>query len=136
MKIRYIACLAVLVVTGCSRQSPVQLSDTGSFRAFLSVMEMENGFEVWAVNITDTEECTTFTTCMESCPAMLMVYTAWDNEDRLWLYSSDDGSYFYWENDQEDSHWSMYSFDPSSTMEFSPPVSLTSQFTRGSDSRQ
>jgi len=115
--------IAVLFFTGCSHRDPVQLSPSGDYRAWLSINESPEGFRVWVVNITSEQDEVELLEFMNDYPANLMAYIAWDDDRRLWFYSSDDGCYFYWERTEE-GLWNRYSWSILESSLFAPPESL------------
>lgn len=95
-----LCCLAaafVLAVSCVPKGSSVKISPSGTFRAYLSTTPCSGGWRVWVVNITADHDQPSLMEAMPDHPACLMAYLAWDGEERLWWYSSDDGSIFLWE---------------------------------------
>ncbi len=96
---------AILAGGSCGRQpgSPLQEqfleSPGGSY--VLSVPIRVNpeygGAEVWAVTIEDPEGNILYSDGSSEFVAGLNVYWCWDEEDRVWLYNSDDGRVWFWE---------------------------------------
>ena len=109
----------------CSQRDTSQISNSGEFNAYLSIAENEEGYGIWVVNIVDIQSDECYSSEMENYPGSLMAYIAWDEGERLWFYSSDDGSYFYWEADEE--NWEMKSPESSTFTEDTPPSELLDQ---------
>ena len=120
--------LVVIIATlACTGDDRVQMSPSKEFKAYLSVTECSDGYGIWVVNISDLYNGTMNSMEMADYPASLMAYISWDEDNRLWFYSSDDGRYFYWE---QTGQWAMFSWDITITSEVSPPVSLLEQTDR------
>jgi len=56
------------------------------------------GTPVWMVTISHVEGGVVHQDRMSEFPARFQVYWAWGQEGRVWLYNSDDGSVWYWED--------------------------------------
>jgi hypothetical protein len=108
---------------GCTERNAVQTSPSGSYEAYLSISQCPNGYGIWVVNISTGEDQVELLEFMNDYPANLMAYMAWDHNDRLWFYSSDDGRYFYWER-VGDGEWNRYSWSILESSSFAPPESL------------
>ena len=120
--------LVVIIATlACTGDDRVQRSPSKEFKAYLSVAESSGGYGIWVVNITDPHDGTLSSMEMADYPASLMAYISWDEDNRLWFYSSDDGRFFYWEQNEQ---WAMFSWDITITSEVSPPSSLLEQTER------
>jgi len=115
----------LLVLVSCVSRShsgfPLE-SPSGEYRAWLSVNEGPEGWNIWVVHITGVEDQVELLEFMENYPASLLAYIAWDDDDRLWFYSSDDGRYFYWENTEEG--WKGYSWSILESSQIYPPGAL------------
>lgn len=118
--------MVVLLLAGCFKRDAVIASPSDDYRAWLSIQQDSDGFNVWVVNITSEEDKVELLEFMNEYPANLMAYIGWDHEDRLWFYSSDDGRYFYWERTEE-GHWNRYSWSILESSPFAPPGSLNDQ---------
>jgi len=121
MRIPVILGIAVLL-SGCSERNAVHVSLSSNCRAWLSIRQGPEGFRIWVVNITAEADEAEFFEFMNDYPANLMAYIGWDDHERLWFYSSDDGSYFYWEKD--DGQWKRCSWSIREPSAFTPPESL------------
>jgi len=86
----------LLFSPSCSSGESVLVSPSGEYVAFLSIQSLPEGYGVWVVNVTGGEDRVLLAEVMPDHPASLMAYLAWDDDDRLWWYGSDDGSVFYW----------------------------------------
>lgn len=94
--------------------------------AFFTIWEGEQGYDIWVVNIRSKDRENELTLPMQDYPAGLMAYMAWEeDEDRLWLYSSDDGRYFYWELSGKE--WQMGAWSIVESTPLYPPPSLEEQ---------
>ena len=124
--------MLTIATLACTRDDRVQMSPSKEFKAYLSVAESSGGYGIWVVNISDLRNGTLNSMEMEEYPASLMAYISWDDENRLWFYSSDDGRYFYWEKSEQ---WTVFSWDITITSEISPPVSLLEQTDRNRRNR-
>ena len=122
MRIAFFIAMAVFLA-GCSQRDPVQISSSGDYKAWLSISDSPEGFRVWVVNITSEEDEVELLEFMNDYPASLMAYIGWDDDSRLWFYSSDDGCYFYWERTEE-GKWNRYSWSILESSPFAPPESL------------
>ena len=61
------------------------------------IEENKNGFNSWwQIEIADTQN-NILLLDKDSFPANFNIYWNWDNEERLWVYNSDDGKIYYWE---------------------------------------
>jgi len=119
---RAILFCAFLLLSGCSDRNTVQVSPSGDYSAWLSISRGADGYRIWVVHIVSGEDRVEHIEFMEDYPANLMAYIGWDDEERLWFYSSDDGRYYYWE--KSGSPWKMYSWSTLESSAFSPPRSL------------
>ena len=122
MRIVFLAAMVVFLA-GCSHLDPVQVSPSGDYKAWLSINDVPEGFRIWVVNITSEEDEVELLEFMNDYPANLMAYIGWDDNSRLWFYSTDDGRYFYWERTEE-GHWNRYSWSILESSPFAPPESL------------
>jgi len=109
----------------CREARPDFVSPSGNYTASLTVVEGAEGYGIWRVMITSVEDEVQLLEFMNHYPGSLMAYIAWDDEDRLWFYSSDDGCYYYWQN--ETGEWKKYSWSITSSSEETPPLSLDEQ---------
>jgi hypothetical protein len=55
------------------------------------------GTPVWKVTITDPDGRVVYKDDASERVGSLRVYWGWDDQDRVWVYSSDDGSIWRWE---------------------------------------
>ena len=55
------------------------------------------GTRVWKVTITDTNGTVLYKDDASEMVGNLNVYWGWDNQDRVWVYNSDDGKIWRWE---------------------------------------
>lgn len=94
---------ACVLMTSCMQsRDVVSVSPSGNFRAFLSATPCSGGWRVWVVNIApEGRQGDGLREIMPDHPASLMAYLAWDENERLWWCSSDDGSIFFWELSEE-----------------------------------
>ena len=112
----------------CRETCPDFVSPSGNFTASLMVTEGSEGYGIWQVMITSGEDEVQLLELMNRYPGSLMAYIAWDEEERLWFYSSDDGCYYYWQN--EAGEWKKHSWSIASSSELTPPSSLVEQMNR------
>jgi len=119
----FLFCFALVLTSACPRERREGVSPSGSYRTYLSIHQGADGCGFWVVNISGDEDKVELLEFMNDYPANLMAYIAWDERDRLWFYSSDDGSYYYWDR-TDDGHWSRYSWSILETSRLSPPQSL------------
>lgn len=119
IKAAFILC-SVLSFFGCGERDSAQTSPSGGYEAYLTISQCSDGYRIWVVNITTGEDKVELLEFMNNYPANLMAYIAWDDQDRLWFYSSDDGRYFYWER-TEGGNWEMYSWSVLESSSFAPP---------------
>ncbi len=88
------------------------------------VREERGGFEsFWKVTISDSEGKLLYTD-EEGFPARFNVYWVWDEDDRVWLYNSDDGNIFYWEFQDK---WVKNEYDEHNSPLKIPPLLLDIQ---------
>ena len=122
---RPVPLIILLLIISCSPRSGddnTLRSPSGDFRAWLSVNEGPQGWNILVVHITGVEDQVELLEFMENYPASLMAYIAWDDDGRLWFYSSDDGRYFYWEKSED--VWRRYSWSILETSQVYPPGDL------------
>jgi len=55
------------------------------------------GTSVWKVTISDTNGRVVYKDDASEMVGSLRVYWGWDDQDRVWVYNSDDGSIWRWE---------------------------------------
>ena len=55
------------------------------------------GWPFWHVTISDSKGIVVYRDEEESFPGQFNVYWAWDDQDRVWLFNSDDGCVYFWE---------------------------------------
>lgn len=102
------ACFAAcLAAAGCSstttrgQQQPL-VSPDGNYVLTVPVNESAlpgmAGTPVWMVTITDLDGGVVHQDRMSEFSARFAVYWDWGPEGRVWLYNSDDGSVWYWED--------------------------------------
>lgn len=115
----------VILLFGCSERDSVLVSPSGVYRGWLSIHQEPGGLHIWAVHITTGEDQVELLEFMNDYPANLMAYIDWDGDERLWFYSSDDGSYFYWE--REENGWRKHSWSILESSVIYPPASLEDQ---------
>ncbi len=126
--VRYLFLLLITVFFACSEREIVQISNSGEFKAFLSIEDSDEGYGIWVVNIVNIQSDEGARIEMENYPGSLMAYIAWDEVDRLWFYSSDDGSYYYWHTEEED--WETVFWDATASSDIAPPSELLEQMNR------
>lgn len=118
--------LAFFILISCEPLTDLQESPSGRFMAFFTIWPGEQGYDVWVVNIRSKGTESELTLPMQDYPASLMAYMSWEeDEDRLWLYSSDDGKYFYWE--LTDKEWQTGAWSIIESTPLCPPQSLEEQ---------
>lgn len=119
----------ILLQASCSSPGEsVIASPSGAYSAYLGIQRLPEGYGVWVVNITAGEDRVLLGEVMPDHPASLMAYLAWDDEDRLWWYGSDDGSVFYWE--KTDTAWERHSYSSAMQMGPVPPPGLSTSGNR------
>lgn len=123
MPSRWPAAVFLMLVVSCYRGDQLIRSESGAYMAFLTVHRCEDGLDIWVVNIRGCEDSVELMEFMNDYPAYQMAYIGWDGGDRLWFYSSDDGSYFYWE--RTEGIWEMCSWSLLESSELYPPSSIT-----------
>lgn len=76
------------------------------------VEENKNGFTTWwQIQISDKNNKLLYIDT-EGFPARFNVYWIWDENDMVWLYNSDDGNIYYWEN--KNNKWQKNLYDQNS----------------------
>jgi hypothetical protein len=60
-------------------------------------VRLPNDAPAWIVAISDASGKLEYQDTDSDFIGTLMVYWCWDQEDRVWLYNSDDGKVWYWE---------------------------------------
>lgn len=119
----------ILLQASCSSPGEgVIVSPSQAYSAFLGIQRLPEGYGVWVVNITGDEDEVLLCEVMPDHPASLMAYIAWDDEERLWWYGSDDGSVFYWE--LVDTVWERYSYSSEGHGGPVPPSGLSTSGNR------
>ncbi len=101
---RYLTTALMLACCGCfgsrcpsERFRPIR-SPNGLYMLYAPVSWSESaGADVSKVTITDTTGIVLFVDGQSDFIATLSVYFAWDDDDRAWLYSSDDGTVWFYE---------------------------------------
>ena len=113
----------VLTVDGCCRQmesKPNQqspsTSPSGLYVLRVPVVAVEDSrgktLHFWMPEIADSSGKLPYKD-NEGFPARFNVYWCWDSEDRVWLYNSDDGKVWFWEQPQRIAPKASHSFgDP------------------------
>lgn len=101
------ACVAAcLAAAGCSstttrgQQQPL-VSPDGNYVLTVPVNESAlkmAGTPVWMVTITYLDGGVVYQDRMSEFPARFAVYWDWGPEGRVWLYNSNDGSVWFWED--------------------------------------
>jgi hypothetical protein len=100
--------LFVLPFTGCSPVAPRRNQTQGATAPsgkFVLRMPIEpqtsnpvyKGTPVWKVTITDPDGRIVYKDEASEMVGSLRVYWGWDDQDRVWVYNSDDGSIWRWE---------------------------------------
>lgn len=119
----FLCLLLAVLLAGCSsRGDPVMVSPSGDYTAWLSINGDSLGGDIWVVQIAAEDDEVELLEFMNDHPASLMAYLEWDCDERLWFYSSDDGSYFYWE--KADSGWNVSSWSILQSSPLYPPETL------------
>lgn len=126
----FVGAFCLFASSCCSRGNAVQVSPSGEYSAFLSVEYCPDGYGIWVVNLTGSDGKVILEETMHGSPAALMAYLAWDASDRLWWYSSDDGSVCFWE--RSGTGWTRHEYQPEDSVGSAPPDSL---FTQGNGRR-
>jgi hypothetical protein len=111
-----------LLPVSCSRGESTLVSPSGEYLAFLTIERCREGYGVWVVNVTGHQDDVLLAEMMPDHPASLMAYLAWDAEDRLWWYGSDDGSVLFWE--RSGTGWTRCAYSPADSGGPVPPDSL------------
>ncbi len=95
-----------LLAAGCSLRERAaanqqQPSKSPSGRYVLTVpieaYSTQPGTRMWRVTIHDTQGKLLYQDATSGFVSNLNVYWTWDENDRVWLYSSDTGEVFFWE---------------------------------------
>ncbi len=95
-----------LLAAGCSLREGApanqqQPSRSPSGRYVLTVpieaYSTQPGARMWRVTIHDTQGKLLYQDTISDFVGNLNVYWTWDENDRVWLYSSDTGEVFFWE---------------------------------------
>lgn len=100
--------LMICIVPGCAREGAGSSQRQGlaspSGRYVVSMPIQENttdpgylGTPVWKVTISNAEGLTLYRDENSTFVGTLNVYWGWDDADILWLYNSDDGRIWRWE---------------------------------------
>ena len=100
--------VAVVLLASCSQGTMVEgqrqpvVSPDGEFLLSVPIEESElpelAGAPVWMVTISHVEGGLVHQDRMSKLAAQHNVYWAWGPEGRVWLYNSDDGAVWFWEN--------------------------------------
>jgi hypothetical protein len=87
--------------TARGRQQPL-VSPDGNYVLTVPVNESQlpemSGTPVWMVTISHVDGGVVHQDRMSEFPASFEVYWDWGPEGRVWLYNSDDGSVWFWED--------------------------------------
>ncbi len=99
--------LLVVLIAGCSpqpmpinQQQPLT-SPSGSYILTVPIEKNPayNNTSVWKVTITDKTRNLLYKDEASEFVGNLKVYWQWDEDDRVWLYNSDTGYVYFWEQD-------------------------------------
>jgi len=110
--------LCTVILFSCGEQSTGRkvnqqrrsISPNKKYVLQVSIISNEqHGFKKWwQIKITDTATGKEFID-NDNFPARFNVYWNWGPDNRVWLYNSDDGGIYYWE--QRDSIWTENKYD-------------------------
>lgn len=109
---QFILLCSLLVLAGCSaREMPINhmqdvMSPSSEYILSVPIEKAEDGHKYWFVTITDNGGVEVYKDVDTEFVGNLNVYWIWDEEDRVWLYSSDTGRTYVWI--QSDSEWTKH----------------------------
>jgi hypothetical protein len=90
------------------------------------------GWPFWHVTISDSHGAVIYRDHEESFPGQFNVHWMWDDQDRVWLYDSDDGSVYFYE--LTEGKWKKESWGYGNTRQIerdiSPPDSLCPHYAK------
>ncbi|MHC4200085.1 MAG: hypothetical protein ACYSU0_08850 [Planctomycetota bacterium] len=121
--------VAVMIPKPPPEPNQVQRAPSPSGRYRLT-MPIED--DRWRVTIHDTRGNLEYKDGQSELPGWFSVYWVWDDSDRVWLYNSDDGNVYFWEN--TGSGWRKHHWGYSKTRridrDVDPPLALYPDYVR------
>lgn len=99
-------------------------SPDDNYTLSVPIIEKEDGSHYWLVTIKDKDENLVYQD-PEGFFARFNVYWVWDEDNRVWLYNSDDGWIYYWQrmgNEWQKHRWNPD--DPPEQVDLIPPEDL------------
>lgn len=119
----------LFILLSCTNSNPSNQkqnspSSDGNFILSVPIIEKADGYNYWQVTIKDKDKNILYQD-PEGFYARFNVYWVWDNNNRVWLYNSDDGWIYFWE--MKNQGWQKQRWNPVDSLdqiELTPPECL------------
>ena len=129
-------CLIIGLGAGCVKPGRAQKPDqqsplTSPSEKYVLTMPIEKdttrrNFSYWHVTISDRDGKVVHKDTTSTFVGHLNVYWTWDQDDRVWLYNSDDGTVWFWE--QADGAWTKNKYGYGRTKEIDREIAPPKKF--------